>query len=145
MDVKDFERYLELVKLKREYYSDPMSGDKDRDDKRFEMHMKYNEEFDGLQRKLVKLLFENQSSIEAVVVRLKNTLSTLGGVNYSYNDPNKTLNEIKVVKEIFALLDTYDWKLMHSEYATENSNQVAIWEQNGDGQIRNHKVFNIIK
>jgi len=29
MEVKDFERYLELVKIKEAYYSNPRSGDKE--------------------------------------------------------------------------------------------------------------------
>lgn len=45
-----------------------------------------------------------------------------------------------------------DWKLMYSEYSTggriDNTGryikkQVAIWQQNSKGQVRNHKVWNV--
>jgi len=106
---------------------------------------------------MVKLLFKNQSSIETVVDKLKNTLDGFGYTDYSSSDPNKTLNEIKTLREILNLIDTYDWKPMHSEYTTNENidsgcanvikyrsiKQVAVWEQNGEGQIRNHKVWNV--
>ena len=41
------------------------------------------------------------------------------------------------------IIDEYDWKLKYSEYITDGKKQVAVWEQNGEGQIRNHKIWNV--
>jgi hypothetical protein len=57
------------------------------------------------------------------------------------------LNKIKVIREVLDMINRYDWKTTYSEYTTSIDNQevrqVAIWEQNSDRQIRNHKVWNI--
>lgn len=53
-------------------------------------------------------------------------------------------NLINAYSEILKLIDRYDWQLMHSEYYTEGKKQVAVWEQNGEGSIRNHKVWDVV-
>lgn len=56
---------------------------------------------------------------------------------------------ITAYSSIVELVKTFDWKLMYSEYSYEVDSsgtiqkQVAIWEQNGDGLIRNYKKWNI--
>lgn len=53
-------------------------------------------------------------------------------------------NLIQVYSEILRLIERYDWELKYSEYTTGYDRQVAIWEQNGDENIRNHKVWNVV-
>lgn len=144
MEVKDFERYLELVKIKEEY-GNAYSKTKNEDD--FQLYLKAGSELSKIKDNILKFVFENQSNMETTVDKLKLTLSKTGLSEYgygSYSDPSKTFNEIKMVKEILNLLDMYDWKTMHSTYHTGDVKQVAIWEQNGDGLIRNHKVWNVV-
>lgn len=65
-------------------------------------------------------------------------------------------NLIIALKDVVKLRNeelSNDYKLIYSEYRTEVSGdnqgnvnyqkQVAVWEQNGDGLIRNHKVWNV--
>lgn len=50
------------------------------------------------------------------------------------------VNSLNAIKEL-----SNEYELMYSAYTTgENKQkQVAIWEQNSDGDIRNHKVWNV--
>lgn len=53
-------------------------------------------------------------------------------------------NLINAYKEVTRLIQDYDFRLMYSEYKLENGKrQIAIWEQNADGVVRNHKVWNV--
>lgn len=70
---------------------------------------------------------------------------------------NAYIATIKALRETLDLINKYDWQLMYSEYRTNervtktNGNdtvttfvkQVAVWEQNQQGTIRNHKIWNI--
>jgi len=139
MEVKDFERYLELVRTKKElediFY-------KSKNDENWNNLHNVNTELYNLKSNLIKFIFENQSSIETIVDKLKLRLNSFR--EYSGSDENKAFNEIKMIKEILNLLEMYDWKVMHSTYHTGDVKQVAIWEQNGEGLIRKHKVWNVV-
>lgn len=50
---------------------------------------------------------------------------------------------INAYETVVQLIKKYDWELKYSEYKTDESKQVGIWEQNGDGVIRNHKIWNV--
>lgn len=56
-------------------------------------------------------------------------------------------NLINAYRDVVRLIQEYDYRLMYSEYhigdENGNSKQVAIWEQNDDGVVRNHKVWNV--
>jgi hypothetical protein len=57
-------------------------------------------------------------------------------------------NLITAYSEILRLIDRHDWHIMYSEYGTDVDNknkQIAVWEQNSDNLIRNHKVWNVLK
>ena len=58
---------------------------------------------------------------------------------------NTYRNLTKALAENIKVIDEYDWKLMYSEYSTgkKAKKQVAVWEQNNDGEIRNHKVWDV--
>ena len=139
MEVKDFERYLELVKINEEYIN---IWREIRSDENYDNVSKTNNELRDLKNNLLKFVFKNQSSVETVVDKLKFRLDHFR--EYPSSDENKAFNEIKMVKEILNLLEMYDWKIMHSEYCTGEVKQVAIWEQNGEGLIRKHKVWNVV-
>jgi len=71
-----------------------------------------------------------------------------------YADMNIYIATLKSLKETLDLISKYDWKLMHSEYETDNGRsfnsnpqvkQIAVWEQNHDNQIRNHKIWNVVE
>ncbi len=53
-------------------------------------------------------------------------------------------NLIQAYKEILTLIERYDWVLKYSEYTTGYDKQVSIWEQSGDGNIKNHKAWNVM-
>jgi len=139
MELKDFERYLELVKIEEEYTNTWRETKSDED---YDNVSKTMEELMDLKNNLLKFVFENQSSVETVVDKLKFRLGRFR--EYPSSDENKAFNEIKMVKEILNLLEMYDWKLMYSEHHTGEVKQVAVWEQNGEGLIRKHKVWNVV-
>lgn len=138
MDVKKFERYCELQKEYDERKCD-----------RIENSEKFDEYF-NLKLELEKFVFDNQDNKEKLICKLKSALEswryTIGLGQKAYD----SLNELKTIREIMNLIDTYDWKLQYSEYKIKINNdelvkQVSIWEQNSDGQIRNYKSWNVIE
>jgi|GEM_PF-5505993 len=140
MEVKDFERYLKLIELKKtcqDIYS------KNTSEENLNNIIKIDDEFRDLQKGLANFLFSNQSSVETVLDKLKIRLNRFS--EYAGSNETKNFNEIKMVKEILNLIDTYDWKNMNATYHTGEVKQISIWEQNGNGQIRNHKVWNVVE
>lgn len=134
MEVKEFERFLELKD--RHYENLKRYPNFTQDDEMIE------QEYSDLKKRLENILFDNQTNAEKIITKLKSSL-----YNYRYNlrnnNPSETLNEVKVIREIMDLINRYDWKLMYSEYTIDDKKQIAIWEQNGEGQIRNHKTWDI--
>jgi len=144
MELKDFERYLELVKIKEEYMNIWRETKSDED---YDNVSKTSKELSNFKNNLLKFIFGNQSSIETIVDKLKFRLDRFR--EYTGSDENKAFNEIKMVKEILHLIEMYDWKLMYSNYSTTDNEgnwikQVAVWEQNGEGLIRKHKVWDVV-
>lgn len=97
----------------------------------------------------------NKSIKEKMVDKLKKDCEIL--LDYKIPDALKNIkdekgvgtyrNLTKALADNIKLIEEYDWKLMWSKYTTvingKEVKQVAIWEQNGDGDIRNHEVFDI--
>lgn len=56
-------------------------------------------------------------------------------------------NLIQAYERIVYLIKKYDWQIMHSEYGRIEDGitipTLSIWEQNGDGQTRNHNVYTL--
>jgi len=50
---------------------------------------------------------------------------------------------LKALRETLSLIKQYDWQLQYSEYTTDGIKQVATWEQNNEGEIKDHKIYNI--
>lgn len=65
------------------------------------------------------------------------------------NDMNNYIATLKSLKQTLELIREYDWKLMYSEYTTDvdgkEVKQIAVWQQNHDNSIKNHKVWNVIE
>ena len=118
MEVKEFERYLELRNLKESpdwgklenaYYQTMMIR-ADKGD-RYEPFPLQGELY-VLSNKLKNFIFEDQTAIENTILKMKITLNKLGSNSGygSYNDSGKTLNDIKVVREILSILDMLENK-----------------------------------
>lgn len=58
-------------------------------------------------------------------------------------DIRASIDCLRLLKDTLSLIKEYDWQLMYSEYSTDGQKQVAIWEQNHCGDIRNHKVWDV--
>lgn len=57
------------------------------------------------------------------------------------NDFRGALDAMRLLKDTLSLIKEYDWELKYSEYKTDGHNEVAVWEQNHSGEIRNHKKW----
>lgn len=137
MEIKKFERYCELRELPDLIKNDDL----------------FNEYYD-LKRELENFVLDNMNNKEKILNKLRDALTPY---KYTLNFGEKAhtaLNELKAIREILNLLETYDWNLMYSEYGVPKSakdcdrgklancvTEIAVWEQNGDGQIRNHKKW----
>lgn len=71
--------------------------------------------------------------------KLSNVRQKMDRTNY-----NLYIAILKSLRETLKLIQEYDWQLMYSEYGYKDENdnimtEISIWEQNHDGQIRNHK------
>lgn len=59
------------------------------------------------------------------------------------NNFRGAIDAMRLLKDTLSLIKEYDWNLHYSEYKTNGQKQVAVWEQNHSGDIRNHKFWNI--
>ena len=90
---------------------------------------------------------------EEIVKNLKLEANKLSNKITKLNDKhdmNLYIACIKSLKETLDLISRYDWKLIYSEYTVKGDSdndvkQVSVWEQNHDNQIRNHKIWNVVK
>lgn len=57
------------------------------------------------------------------------------------NDFRGALDAMRLLKDTLSLIKEYDWELKYSEYQTDGHNEVAVWEQNHSGEIRNYKKW----
>lgn len=59
------------------------------------------------------------------------------------NNIRASIDCLRLLKDTLSLIKEYDWHLEYSEYKTDGKKQVAVWEQNHCGDIKNHKVWDI--
>lgn len=52
-----------------------------------------------------------------------------------------TIDTLRLLKDTLSLIKEYDWHLEYSEYETDYHKEVAVWEQNHFGEIRNKKEW----
>ena len=55
----------------------------------------------------------------------------------------EAIDVLRLLKDTLSLIKEYDWHLEYSEYETDYHKEVAVWEQNHSGEIRNKKSWNI--
>lgn len=60
-------------------------------------------------------------------------------------DIRASIDCLRLLKDTLSLIKEYDWHLEYSEYKTDGHKEVAVWEQNHSGEIRNHKKWNVSK
>ena len=58
-------------------------------------------------------------------------------------DSKSAIDCLRLLKDTLSLIKEYDWHLEYSEYKTDGQKQVAVWEQNHCGDIRNHKIWDV--
>jgi hypothetical protein len=69
------------------------------------------------------------------------------------DDMQLYISAIKSLRETLDLIHKYDWQLMYSAYETcteegrdsKTEKQVAVWRQNYDGLITNHRIWRVIE
>lgn len=54
---------------------------------------------------------------------------------------NTYRNLTKALSDNIRLIEEYDWNMMYDECETDKGKHVSVWEQNGRGEIRNHKLL----
>jgi len=59
------------------------------------------------------------------------------------NNIKGSIDCLRLLKDTLSLIREYDWHLEYSEYKTDGKKQVAVWEQNHCGDIRNYKAWNV--
>lgn len=59
------------------------------------------------------------------------------------NNIKASIDCLRLLKDTLSLIREYDWHLEYSEYKTDGKKQVAVWEQNHCGDIRNYKAWNV--
>lgn len=59
------------------------------------------------------------------------------------NDIRASIDVLRLLKDTLLLIREYDWKLMYSESESNGHKEVAVWEENGCGNIKNHKIWKI--
>ena len=59
------------------------------------------------------------------------------------NNIKGSIDCLRLLKDTLSLIKEYDWHLEYSEYKVDGRKQVAVWEQNHCGDIKNHKIWNI--
>lgn len=59
------------------------------------------------------------------------------------DDFRGAIDAMRLLKDTLSLIKEYDWNMMFSEYKADDVKQIAIWEQNHCGDIRNYKKYNV--
>lgn len=92
------------------------------------------------------------SFYDEIVKNLKEEAKKLNGklvIATNRDDMQLYIAAIKSLRETLELIHKYDWQLMYSTYSTtvddKEERYVAVWEQNHDMQIRNHRVWKVIE
>ena len=88
--------------------------------------------------------------IDDIVKTLKDEAKELNKNLVKYRqskDMNLYISTLKSLRETMNLIHEYDWQEEHSEYRTGDDNhiEVSTWEQNSNGEIKNHKRYIVDK
>ena len=85
---------------------------------------------------------KNKNIFEEVVKTLKEDSFSLQKKFHTLqekNDIKGSIDCLRLLKDTLSLIRDYDWELKYSEYETDGHKEVAVWEQNHCGDIRNYK------
>lgn len=81
---------------------------------------------------------------DTTVDTLINDASVLTKKYHSLLNDGKTkeaIDTLRLLKDTLSLIKEYDWHLEYSEYKTDGHNEIAVWEQNHSGEIKNYKKW----
>lgn len=81
---------------------------------------------------IVEMLIDDANSLQRKFAKLQEK-----------NDFRGAIDCMRLLKDCLSLIKEYDWELKYSEYTTNGNKQIAIWEQNHCGEIKNHKKWNV--
>lgn len=87
---------------------------------------------------------ENKNVFEETVETLTQDAMSLQRRFHSLQEKNDfrgALDAMRLLKDTLSLIKEYDWHLEYSEYQTDGHKEIAVWEQNHCGEIRNHKKW----
>jgi len=113
---------------------------------------------ENLKHKTCELVYKNDNNFyDDIVANLKQEAKYLNDRLTRFrnnNEMNGYIATLKSLRETLDLIKKYDWQLMYSEYDIEYkscldgkdkiSREIAVWEQNHEGSIRNHNKWKII-
>lgn len=91
---------------------------------------------------------ENKNVFEETVKTLTDDVMSLQQKFHKLQesgDIRASIDCLRLLKDTLSLIKEYDWHLDYSEYKTDGHKEVAVWEQNHSGEIRNHKKWNVSK
>lgn len=69
--------------------------------------------------------------------------------NLKRGDINTYISMMKALRTTLELIDEYDWQEYHSVYASKSPDSdkwidmISVWEQNNQGNIRNHERYKL--
>ena len=98
-----------------------------------------------------KTLIENfcpeENFNDEIIESLKNNARKLNKNLNNMSDisnMNSYISCVKALRETMDLIQRYDWRLLYSEYKTDGKKQVSVWEQDATGNIKNHKIWDVV-
>lgn len=89
---------------------------------------------------------KNKNIFEEVVKTLKEDSLSLQKKFHTLqekNDIKGSIDCLRLLKDTLSLIRDYDWELKYSEYETDGHKEVAVWEQNHCGDIRDYKRWTV--
>jgi len=111
---------------------------------------------ENLKYKTCELLYKknNNNFYDGIVSNLKQEAKHLNERLTKFrnnSDMNGYIATLKSLRETLDLIKKYDWQLMYSEYGVVDDKddsilksyitEIAVWEQNNEGNIKNYKVW----
>lgn len=88
----------------------------------------------------------NKNIFDETVETLINDGKILTKKYHDFLNGGKTreaIDTLRLLKDTLSLIKEYDWHLEYSEYETDGHDEVAVWEQNHSGEIRNCKKWTV--
>ena len=89
---------------------------------------------------LEEIIYEYEETVKTLIVDAKSLQAKFTALQEK-NDFRGALDAMRLLKDTLSLIKEYDWELKYSEYQTDGHKEVAVWEQNHSGEIRNHKKW----